>query len=164
MMACKHNEAVWATVGNSLTHHHRRYRVVGYGVKLSQNKLDQDVWTFSFTLQRECAQTSIKEALSHPTADELDDYLDYHRAKAAGDIPRITEPLYNHGNNESLLTVRGGVPRHMSTDSGYQSMRGFKLDRAQGSKGSEGNGNGQGNVEEGKGKMKEGDKSEKTSK
>lgn len=98
-----------------------RYRVVSYGVKLSRNKVGKDVWTYTFTLQRECDQASIKEALCHPTADELDDYRDYHRAKAAGDIPRINVTFYH--NNESLLTVRGGTERHTSNDSGYQSMK-----------------------------------------
>lgn len=136
----------------------RRYRVVGYGVKLSKNKADEDIWTYSFTLQRECAQASIKEALCHPTAEELDDYLDYHRAKAAGDIPRIDGTL-NHGN-ELPLTVRDGVGRHMSNDSGYQSMKGFKLDGAQ-PKGTEGEG--QSKVEAGKSKMEQGGKSSKDS-
>lgn len=106
-----------------------RYRIVGFGVKLFTNELEEDLWTYSFTLQRECHQASIKEALSHPTPDELDDYLDYHRVKAAGDIPTINGPF--KPGSELPLSVRDGVERHMSNDSGYQSMQGFKLDGTQ---------------------------------
>lgn len=97
--------------------------------------MDHDVWTYGFTLQRECAQASIKEALCHPTADELDDFLDYHRAKAAGDVPTIRRSLSLDDDESSesasasalALTVGDGVERHMSNDSGYQSMSGFRL-------------------------------------
>ena len=128
-MACKYNGAVRAIFAQcSLTVSHR-YRIVGFGVKLFTNELEDDRWTYSFTLQRECTQASIKEALCHPTADELDDYVDYHRAKAAGDTPQINGP-FNTGS-ELPLAVRDGVGRHMSNDSGYQSMKGFQLDLAQ---------------------------------
>ena len=98
--------------------------MIGYSVKLSKNKADEDVWTYAFTLQQECNQASIKEALCHPTADELDDYRDYRRAKAAGDIPGMNAVVDQSA--KSLLTIREGMERHMSKDSGYQSMGGFE--------------------------------------
>lgn len=125
-----------------------RYRVVGFGVKLFTNESEEDLWTYSFTLQREYAQPSIKEALSHPTADELDDYLDYYRAKAAGDIPTINGPF--HSGSQLPLGVRDGVERHMSNDSGYQSMKGVKLDGLQ-RNGSEAEGQSGIKIDQGKG-------------
>lgn len=133
-----------------------RYRVVGYGVKLFENTVDGDVWTYSFTLQRECAQASIKEAICHPTADELEDYRDYLRAKAAGDIPTISG-AFNPGS-ELSLGIRDGVERHMSHDSGYQSMKGFNLDGSQ-RKGSEGEGPSK--IDKGKGRMEQPGESER---
>lgn len=60
------------------------YRVVGYGVTLSQNQAKKDEWKYSFLLRREPYQTSIKEALVHPIADELDDWNDYQQSKNGG--------------------------------------------------------------------------------
>ena len=134
-MACKHDEEIRAAFCKTFySLLPLRYRVVGFGVKLFTNELEEDLWTYSFTLRRECHQASIKEALSHPTADELDDYFDYHRVKAAGDIPTINGPF--KPGSELPLSIRDGVERHMSNDSGYQSMKGFKLDGTQ-RKGSE---------------------------
>lgn len=58
-----------------------RYRVVSYGTKLLETHDGKDRWTFTFDLQRELDQASFQEALRHPTADELDDWEDYQRAK-----------------------------------------------------------------------------------
>ena len=128
-MACKYNGAVRVIFAQCSLTVSRRYRIVGFGVKLFTNELEEDLWTYSFTLQRECTQASIKEALCHPTADELDDYVDYHRAKAAGDTPQINGPF--SPGSELPSAVRDGVGRHMSNDSGYQSVKGFQLDGAQ---------------------------------
>lgn len=104
---------------------------------LSKNKQGEDVWTYAFSLQREYGQAGIKEALCHPTADELDDHRDYHRAKAANEIPGTDANV--HPSADPTLTDSDGIKRHTSVDSGYHSIRG--LDRtdskATGSKGGE---------------------------
>lgn len=129
-MACKHPRPL--KIGHDanfqLTSPSPRYQVIGYGIKLSKNEADEDVWTYTFTLQRECQQASIKEALCHPTADELDDFRDYRRAKAAGEIPELTVEVFSSA--ASLLTIRdgAGVERHPSKDSGYHSI-GEELER-----------------------------------
>ncbi len=44
-------------------------------------------WTYSFTLLREPEQPSLHIALRHPTAHELDDYIDYLYTKDAKIVP-----------------------------------------------------------------------------
>lgn len=58
----------------------------------------------------------MKEALCHPTADELDDYKDYERAMFA---------TANEENNIDR-TIRDQAERHMSSDSGYLSLKRLK--------------------------------------
>ncbi len=55
------------------------YRITSYGISLTP----PDVWHYNFTLQREPFQESLEKALVHPIAEELDDWKDYQRAKAA---------------------------------------------------------------------------------
>lgn len=58
-----------------------RHRVVGYGVTLAWDSDGNDRWKYSFMLQREPDQPSLKEALNHPTRDEIDDWDDYQLVK-----------------------------------------------------------------------------------
>lgn len=58
-----------------------RYRVISYGVTLSQDFDGNDRWKYSFLLQREPDQPSLTEALKHPTRDEIDDWEDYQLVK-----------------------------------------------------------------------------------
>ena len=46
-------------------------------MKLSSNAIGNDEWLYTFTLERQDGQASMDKALSHPTADEMDDWNDY---------------------------------------------------------------------------------------
>ena len=90
-----------------------RYRVTGYGVKLTTAE-GRDQWTFTFQLARQVdpPQDSLEKALKHPTADEMDDWKDYRREKAK----------VKGGN---LLNLRWGESyrdQKRKTDSGYFSL------------------------------------------
>jgi hypothetical protein len=91
--------------------------MLGYGVKLTKDDKGEDVWTYTFTMRREYGQASIREALCHPTTDELDDYRDYQRAKADKEIPEV-KPKSHHQAKSPLSSFRDGVGRH---DSEYRS-------------------------------------------
>ena len=106
-MACKYYHQIKGPISAGPAYDFSRYRVVSYGVYLSKNKQGEDVWTYAFSLQREYGQASIKEALCHPTADELDDHRDYHRAKAANEIPGIEANV--HPSADSKLTDSDGL-------------------------------------------------------
>ena len=56
------------------------YRVTSYGISLTHFP---EKWHYTFTLQREPGQESLEKALVHPIAEELDDWKDYQRTKAA---------------------------------------------------------------------------------
>ena len=90
-----------------------RYRVLGYSVKLTTAKgRDQWVYTFQLARQVDPPQDSIDKALMHPTADEMDDWKDYRRAKA-------------NEKGTNLLSLRWGESyqdKKRKPDSGYFSL------------------------------------------
>lgn len=79
------------------------------------------MWKYSFELLRLADQPSIKDALCHPTADEIDDWEDYQRMKnpsGNGSTP------FNCENTGGVLPVfEFEKERHGSEDSGYFSSR-----------------------------------------
>ena len=52
---------------------------------------DEDIWTYSFDLQRTSSQLSMDEVMSHPTAAEMDDWKDFQKEKA--DLVRSRQPF-----------------------------------------------------------------------
>ncbi|MCJ1468545.1 hypothetical protein MMC07_007174 [Pseudocyphellaria aurata] len=94
------------------------YRVVGYGVTLLQNQAGKDDWRFCFSLQREPGQTSMKEALAHPLADEIDDWNDYQLTKS-GPRTHLIRSVYGDPDVDHAIGFYDGTRR----DSGYSSRR-----------------------------------------
>lgn len=114
MMACKHIQDTGTKV-EAHTRWQPRYRVVSYGVKLEQDRDGNDEWKYSFELRREPDQASIKDALSHPTADEIDDWEDYRRAKTNAQNGRSS----SDSTVLHLSTAGLEKERTESIDSGY---------------------------------------------
>lgn len=69
-------------------------------------------------LRRESYQTSIKEALAHPTADELDDWNDYQLSKNGGRT-HLVRSVYGDPN----VDIQAIGFDEMRRDSGYSSRR-----------------------------------------
>lgn len=59
-----------------------RYRVCGYGVKLITTASGEDVWQYTFTLERHNAQPCFDEALCRPSAEQMDDWNNYKKMTA----------------------------------------------------------------------------------
>lgn len=85
---------------------------------LLQDQAGKDEWRYSFLLQREPYQPSIKEALVHPTADEIDDWNDYQLSKN-GRSAKLVRSVY--GDPDIDITAIGFDM--MRRDSGYSSRR-----------------------------------------
>jgi len=51
-------------------------------VKLVTTASDEDVWQYTFTLERHNAQPELDKALSHPDAEQMDNWNAYKRMKA----------------------------------------------------------------------------------
>ncbi|KAI4270493.1 MAG: hypothetical protein L6R35_006607 [Caloplaca aegaea] len=101
-----------------------RYRVTGYGVKLSQSPgTDKDVWRYTFRLRRERCQEPMEKALAHPCADQLDDWEDFKagltEASEAGMKDEGYEDLPAYGRASWIPQVAERTGRIESIDSGY---------------------------------------------
>ena len=53
----------------------------GWGVKLVRDAAYQDLWQYTFTLERCKHQASFEKALLHPDVEEKDDWLGYQKGK-----------------------------------------------------------------------------------
>ena len=125
------------------------YRVTSYGISLSSSKSlpsAQESWNYNFTLQREPDQDSLDKALAHPIAEELDDWKDYQRVKAAErgkakhkesrrkELKEKKEAILslNEVIGESRSEDLEGsivMQRSLTGDSGYFSRTGTKVSR-----------------------------------
>ena len=63
-----------------------RYKVMGYAMHMVKGRLVYDI-----TLHREMDQISIRECQLHPTAEEVDDYIEYKRLREERQI-KFEEP------------------------------------------------------------------------
>ena len=121
------------------------YRVISYGISLTSSpSIARDRWHYEFTLQREPNQDSLEKALAHPIAEELDDWKDYQRVKAAERgkashresrrtearemrevIVSLHEMIEAVRNGESEEVV--GMDKAMHEGSGYSGRAGTKV-------------------------------------
>ncbi len=84
----------------------------------------RDNWTYCFTLHRETDQANIKEALGHPTRDEIDDWEDYQLIKKLSDERIVPSIVYGGATTIDEL-IGLGLNRK---DSGYFSEGSTKGD------------------------------------
>lgn len=83
-----------------------------------QDKAGKEDWRYYFLLRREPEQASIKEALVHPTADEMDDWKDYQLPKN-GPSTALAQSVYVDPD----VDIQASGFDEMRRDSGYLSRR-----------------------------------------
>lgn len=93
-----------------------RYRVSGYGVKLVTTTSD-DVWQYTFTLERHNAQPALEKALCHPTAEQMDDWYAYTKMKADL-VKREVTVLYRGAGKAKIVGSTADQPSDRR-ESGY---------------------------------------------
>ncbi|KAL8990135.1 MAG: hypothetical protein Q9177_001138 [Variospora cf. flavescens] len=101
-----------------------RYRVTGYGVKLSQSPgTDKDVWRYTFRLRRERCQEPMEKALAHPCAEQLDDWEDFKAGLTEASEAEMKDEGYEdlpaYGRASWIPQVAERTGRIESIDSGY---------------------------------------------
>ena len=88
-------------------------------MRLFKDKNANDLWKYTFEFTREPDQASIKDALCHPTAEELDDWEIYQLSKATKE-----QSVAQLDHSETAdLTEKERTERQPSFDSGYLSGR-----------------------------------------